>query len=199
MTTQEASKILKILLRYLKGEIEPPKQEAIEEARVFEQQGYECLEMAIKALETVSCIKEKCAYCPHCDNCDVDDETLEIKALEQQPCEDCISRQSVKHKLQEHHDLFINAYGGRVGFKSMADAKEKARVDEINNCIAIIVNEPFVTPKEKTGKWKVQHTNLSHLPSDTIVICLECGHTKSRIDGEILNFCPKCGARMVIE
>lgn len=43
---------------------------------------------AIKALETVSCIKEKCAYCPHCENCDVDDETLEIKALEQQPCED---------------------------------------------------------------------------------------------------------------
>lgn len=58
---------------------------------------------------------------------------------------------------------------------------------------------PSVTPKEKTGKWKVQHTNLSHLPSDTIVTCLECGHTKSRIDGEILNFCPKCGARMVSE
>ena len=58
---------------------------------------------------------------------------------------------------------------------------------------------PPVTPKEKTGHWKVQHTNLSHLPSDTIVTCLECGHTKSRIDGEILNFCPKCGARMVSE
>ncbi|MBR3644824.1 MAG: hypothetical protein IKN54_00240 [Lachnospiraceae bacterium] len=43
---------------------------------------------AIKALETVSCIKEKCAYCPHCENCDVDDETLEIKALEEKPCND---------------------------------------------------------------------------------------------------------------
>jgi len=49
---------------------------------------HETLTMAIKALETVSCIKEKCAYCPHCENCDVDDETLEIKALEQKPCED---------------------------------------------------------------------------------------------------------------
>ena len=68
-----------------------------------------------------------------------------------EPCEDCISRQAVKRKLQEHHDLFINAYGGRVGFKSMADAKEKARVDEITNCIAMVVNEPSVTPKEKTG------------------------------------------------
>ena len=40
------------------------------------------LDIAIKALETASCIKEKCAYCPHCEHCDVDDETLEIKALE---------------------------------------------------------------------------------------------------------------------
>lgn len=47
------------------------------------------LDTTIKALETASCIKEKCAYCPHCENCDVDDETLEIKALEQQPCEKC--------------------------------------------------------------------------------------------------------------
>ena len=45
----------------------------------------EALDMAIKALERASCIKEKCAYCPHCEHCDVDDETLAIKALEQQP------------------------------------------------------------------------------------------------------------------
>jgi hypothetical protein len=43
------------------------------------------LNNSIKALEIASCIKEKCAYCPHCENCDVDDETLEIKALEQEP------------------------------------------------------------------------------------------------------------------
>jgi hypothetical protein len=43
----------------------------------------EALDIAIKALETASCIKEKCAYCPHCEHCDVDDETLAIKALEQ--------------------------------------------------------------------------------------------------------------------
>ena len=60
----------------------------------FTREEYEeFLDVAIKALETASCIKEKCAYCPHCENCDVDDETLEIKALEQQPCKDCISRE----------------------------------------------------------------------------------------------------------
>ncbi len=75
---------------------------------------------------------------------------MAIKALEQQPCEDAVSRQALKRKLQEHHDLFINAYGGRVGFKFMADDKEKARIDEINNCIAMVVNESSVTPKEKS-------------------------------------------------
>lgn len=44
----------------------------------------EFIDNAIKELETVSCIKEKCAYCPHCENCDVDDETLEIKSFESQ-------------------------------------------------------------------------------------------------------------------
>lgn len=51
----------------------------------FDNEDNEALEIAIEALETASCIKEKCAYCPHCKNCDVDDETLAIKALEQQP------------------------------------------------------------------------------------------------------------------
>ena len=93
------------------------------------------------------------------------------EALEQKPCEDAISRKDMLAVFRQSNSL-SQAWNG---FEKL----------------------PPVTPKPKTGKWKVQHTNLSHLPSDTIVTCLECGHTKSRIDGEILNFCPKCGARMV--
>ena len=51
MTTQQAADIIKMLLGYLKGELEPPKQKTIEEAKAFEQQGYECLKMAIRSLE----------------------------------------------------------------------------------------------------------------------------------------------------
>ena len=65
----------------------------------IDYQRYSALDTAIKALETASCIKEKCAYCPHCERCDVDDETLEIKALEQQTNDDCISRKAVKEML----------------------------------------------------------------------------------------------------
>ncbi len=61
----------------------------------------------------------------------------------QQPCEDCISRQALRRKLQEHHDFFINAYGG---FSNIS-LNDKSRVDEIDNCIAMVVNEPPVTPK----------------------------------------------------
>lgn len=59
MTTQEASKILKMLLGYLKGEIEPPNPKTIEEAEKFEQEGYECLEMAIRSLEAWEKVKEE--------------------------------------------------------------------------------------------------------------------------------------------
>ena len=56
MTTKQVADIIRMLLGYLKGEIEPPKQETIEEAKAFEQQGYECLEMAIKSLEALQTI-----------------------------------------------------------------------------------------------------------------------------------------------
>ena len=46
------------------------------------------------------------------------------------------------------------------------------------------------------GKWKYQAQPVTSMRSDMIVTCLVCGHTRSRYDGEILNFCPKCGADM---
>lgn len=71
--------------------------------------------------------------------------TASDKALEQEDCEDVISRKSIKQKLQEHHDFFVNAYGG---FSNLPQ-NDKSRVDEITNCIAMVVNEPPVTPKPR--------------------------------------------------
>lgn len=110
--------------------------------------------------------------------------------LEQEPCDDCISRQSIKRKLQEHHDFFINAYGN---FNNMPQ-DNKSRVDEINNCIAIVVNEPPIIPKEKTGKWIYKGV---HRVVDGLKLA-ECSTCRKRTfsDGK---FCPNCGARMVSE
>lgn len=106
--------------------------------------------------------------------------------LEQEPCDDCVSRQAAIDAMIRLEQDDIERYGCAIpeGFNSTP------AIEALNNL-------PSVTIKEKIGKWKVQHTNLSHLLSDTIVTCLKCGHTKSRIDGEILNFCPNCGARMM--
>ena len=57
MTVEEASKILKMLLGYLKGEIEPPSPKTIEEAKKFEQDGHKCLNIAIRSLEAWEKVK----------------------------------------------------------------------------------------------------------------------------------------------
>ena len=136
------------------------------------------LDMAIKALETVSCIKEKCAYCPHCENCDVDDETLEIKALEQQPCEDCISRQAVLDGV----DRYI--------YKSQSTGTQ----DDFYSFAELVVKElPSVTPKEKTGKWIMTSAYFPGAYGNIHYVKCSCCNEYNLGKG---NYCPNCGARM---
>lgn len=60
--------------------------------------------------------------------------------------EDLISRSALREKLQAHHDFFVNAWGG---FSNLP-TKDKARVDEITNCIAEVMNAPAV---DAGPKW----------------------------------------------
>ena len=68
---------------------------------------------------------------------------------------DLISRQSLKQKLQKHHDFFVDAYGG---FSNLPQ-NDKSRVDEITNCIAMVVNEPSVTIPSVENKYFEGMTN----------------------------------------
>ena len=110
-----------------------------------------------------------------------------IQALEQQPCEDCISRQALKQKLQEHHDFWVNAYGS---YKDMPFT-DKARVDEISSCIAMVVNEPSVTPQPKTGHWINRTENRKDGYEYTCDVCRKI----SLID---YKYCPNCGTKMEV-
>jgi hypothetical protein len=108
--------------------------------------------------------------------------------LEQEPCGDCISRESIKQKLQEHHDFFVNAYGG---FSNLPQ-NDKSRVDEITNCIAMVVNEPPVTP-QKRGKW-IEHIERDDY-NDYEEVWYKCDKCQRDADTNY-NYCPNCGCLM---
>ena len=107
---------------------------------------------------------------------------------------DCISRKSIKQKLQEHHDFFVNAYGG---FSNLPQ-NDKSRVDEIINCIAMVVNEPPVTPQPRKGHW------IECMPGGAEEWCYKCSECnfwkyKKSINLSKFKFCPNCGSRNEVE
>lgn len=59
-----------------------------------------------------------------------------------------IDANELKEKMQEHHDFFVDGVGG---FRYLTP-KDKARVDEINHCIAEITNTPTVDAVEVPDK-----------------------------------------------
>lgn len=94
---------------------------------------------------------------------------MAIKALEQEPCEDCISREQAKGAIRDK-------------FKDLP-----SRV-EINT----ILNElPSVTPQPKTGHWVYGYT----YPDGQYRKCSACKELIKVVanDG---NFCAHCGAKM---
>ena len=112
----------------------------------------------------------------------------------QEPCDDVVSREWLKKKLQEHHDFFVNAYGE---FKNMPQT-DKARVDEITNCIAEVVNAPSVRPQEQIGHWI--DTKSKDFEFHRVYKCSECGNTEIEYPESIhrhFRYCRNCGARMV--
>lgn len=57
--------------------------------------------------------------------------------------EDCISREYIVKKLKSSKEFYLSAWGS---FSNMDD-KDKARCDELNNCIATVINAPSVIPQ----------------------------------------------------
>ena len=94
-----------------------------------------------------------------------------IKALEQEPCEDCISRESV----------FAIAGDSCLDLNSYEDTKEFC--DEIKDL-------PPVTPQPKTGGW-IEHFDESGKWYE----CDQC-HTDW---GGPVNYCPNCGCAMGVD
>jgi rubrerythrin len=90
-----------------------------------------------------------------------------LKALEQEPCEDAISRQAVLIELDK--------YLSGVSFD------EKG--------IDVVIKElPPVSPQPKMGRWSHDGSHWKNR-----FICSECGY---KLFDEPTSYCPNCGAKM---
>lgn len=118
---------------------------------------------------------------------------MAIKALEQEPCEDCISR---KQALIEIKAIMR---GEPMLLKSLHRKKWEEETAQYRECMEIIKALPSVQPKPKTGHW----IEKDGLDGDTYYDCSECGESWTTIEGTPWNngmkYCPNCGAKMESE
>ncbi len=110
------------------------------------------------------------------------DEVEEImKALEQEPCKDAISRQTAIEAFGLSEKS--RKYGGD---HSGYDTLMKYEIQDI------LEDLPPVTPQQKTGYWIYDDECHEHGH------CSECGYGSiDLVGGEIHNFCSNCGAKMI--
>ena len=118
---------------------------------------------------------------------EIDKYIKELEALEQQPCEDCVSRSELQ-KTMDSLPLF----------RFVNNDHEEA--DDYYNCESVdmvIRNLPSVTPQRPKGKWIDFNWNDGDICRWGIK-CSEC-HTEYKHGGEMWHnpkYCPDCGAEM---
>ena len=110
-----------------------------------------------------------------------------IKALEQEPCEDAISRQAVL-------DVFgcVMDYWKEHAIDVEPHEIKDALIEQYEFTAKQLSDLPPVNPQPKTGHWiMTNEVDVLHgLPSYE---CSKCG----QISLENGNYCPSCGAKMV--
>ena len=100
-----------------------------------------------------------------------------IKALEQQPCEDCISR--------EH---LINKIGSVDGLEGVENSNLFAK-----HYMDIVKSAPSVTPTRPAGKWEYVQYDTPNIGNWH---CSRCRGLYYSTDKPRWKYCPSCGARM---
>jgi DNA-directed RNA polymerase subunit RPC12/RpoP len=103
----------------------------------------------------------------------------ETERLEQEPCDECVSREAVEDAIAEYGD---GVYGERLGYSVACEILSKV---------------PSVTPQPKTGHW----IGIDEEPHEDYE-CNRCGYAVSTYTANIephteYKYCPNCGAKMV--
>lgn len=105
-----------------------------------------------------------------------------IKALEQNPCEDCISRTELLSKIDAERKYLLNL---------KMDGAEHIIVHHARR---IIEDMPSITPQPKTGQW-INIWDKNDYDISTQARCNKCKQVSNRPLG---NFCKWCGAKMEV-
>lgn len=105
---------------------------------------------------------------------------IAIKVLEQQPCEDCVSREYIEPIVEELENICINGD------------------EQVLSMLADIKNAPPVTPQQETGKWIKEGEEEDVVGFRwTSRRCSKCGWTHCLVIPN--NYCPNCGTKMEVE
>lgn len=107
---------------------------------------------------------------------------MAIKALKQEPCEDCVSRKAVLNTLNR--------------IDSVLD--DNRTVETYKELLIACYNDlPPVTPAHKTGRWIRNEERKPLKYGYELIIkgkCSNCGEVFS--ETYKMNYCPNCGARI---
>lgn len=121
---------------------------------------------------------------------------MAIEALEQQPCEDCISRKAVNDFIRSLSKWYVKSEDGKFINYGLLYDDVMFGIDQL----------PSTTPKEKTGKWIDEADREYAHFGQHIYKCSECGKRAEYFVGGTgvwwdrikPNFCPNCGAKMEV-
>lgn len=106
---------------------------------------------------------------------DFEAKELAIQALEQQPCEDCISRQAVIDAINFEDEWLFDAKSHNADTK-IAFSAIKSKISEL----------PSVTPQRPKGKWiKIEY--------DVCTFIYKCSKCGMRVVNPY-KYCPNCGS-----
>lgn len=139
-----------------------------------------------KYCDVNDCIRGDCAKC-------FDALDMAIKALEQEPCEDCISRERLRESLKKELVIVNNNEMYWQGWHDCTVAVETR-----------ITDAPSVVPKR--GKW-ILGKEISREYIGDVCVGIEydgwqCSSCKTKVEKPYKpnwNYCPNCGAKMEVE
>lgn len=125
---------------------------------------------------------------------------MAIKALEQEPCDDTVSREVFKQVMWERdtaiEQLRKLGYGLGQKIEPCDDCVSRQEVEKSLRCGCAydIWNLPSVLPKREHGEWIEVHPLQEDDGGAYMCSKCRCGHPC--IDPDYWKYCPNCGAEM---